>query len=119
MPRNPIVITLNIAEDFRTRLLDRLETSAFDQFGFEARKETLGLRIVITVSFAAHRLPKPIDIQQSPVFDRSVLRAAVGMNDRAAPNQTAISRPVKSINDELRRYIGETCQPTILLVYLS
>lgn len=104
MPPDAIVIAFNIAEDFRSRLFDRLERAALNQLRLKAGKETLGLRVIIAVAFAAHTLPKTIDIQQSAIFDRCVLAAAVGMNNCAAPNQTAASRPFQSVQNELCRH---------------
>ena len=104
MPPDPIIIAFNIAEDFRARLLNRFKDAAFEQFRLKARKEALRLCIVVAVSFAAHTLPKPIDIQQPAIFNRCILAAAVSMNNCAAPDQTATSRPVQSIQNELRRH---------------
>ena len=104
MPTDAIVITFDIAKSFRARLFDRFKNAVFNQFRFEARKETLRLCIILAVSFAAHTLPKSVDIQQSAIFNRCILRAAVGMNDCAAPDQTAASRPVQSVWNELCRH---------------
>ena len=54
MPPNPIVITFDIAEDFRPRLFNRFKDAALDQFGFEAGKEAFCHRIVVAVAFRAH-----------------------------------------------------------------
>jgi len=61
-------------------------------------KKRLRLRVIIAVSFAAHTLPKTIDIQQSSIFNRSILRAAVGINNRAPFYQATPPHPAKSIN---------------------
>jgi len=58
MPPDAIVITFDIAEDFRARLLDRLENAAFDKFRLKPGKEAFRLGVIATVSLAAHRLPK-------------------------------------------------------------
>ena len=104
MSSDAIVITFNIAKDFWFCLFNRLERAAFDQFRFESGKKAFCLRVVVAVSLRRHWLPKPIDIQQSAIFNWRILRTAIGMNNCAAPNQTTTSRPVQSLQNELRRH---------------
>jgi len=104
MPPDPIVITLDITEDFRTSLFDRFKNAAFDQLCLKARKETLGFGVIVTTACAAHRLPKAVNIKQSAIFHRSILAAAVGMNNRPSFYQTTPPRTIESINDNLRRH---------------
>ena len=52
----------------------------------------------------AHLFPKAVNVKQPTIFNRSILRAAVGVNDRPAFYQTAPPRSVKGINDQLRRH---------------
>jgi hypothetical protein len=54
-------------------------------------KKRLCLRVVIAVSFAAHTLPKTIDIQQSSIFN-------LGLNNRAPIYQATPPHSAKSIN---------------------
>jgi hypothetical protein len=48
MPSDPIVIPFDIAERFTPGLGHIFKYPAFHQLSFEARKETFGLRVVIT-----------------------------------------------------------------------
>ena len=104
MPPNSIVITFDVAEDFWPCLFDRFKDAAFDQFRLKARKETLRLRVVITIPLTAHTLSKAVNIKQPTIFCGSILTASVGMNNRSAFYQTALPRSVKSINHQLRRH---------------
>ena len=104
MPPDPVIIAFDIAENFRTSLLDRFKNAAFNQFRFEAWKETLGLGVIITVALAAHTLSEAINIKQPPVFNCRILTAAICMNNRPAFYPAALPRPVKGINDQLRRH---------------
>ncbi len=104
MSSDAIVITFDVAEDFRSRLFDWLEMTALDKFGLESGKETLRLCVVITISLAAHWLPKAVNIQQPSIFNRRILRTAIRVNNRAAFYQTPTPRPVQSVQNELRRH---------------
>ena len=104
MPPNAIVITFNIAEDCRFGLLDRFKNAAFNQFRLKARKEAFCHRIVITIPLCRHRLPEAVNIQQSPIFDRCALAAAISVNNRPAFYQTPTPSTVKGIDHELRRH---------------
>lgn len=53
---------------------------------------------------SGHRLPETVNIQQTPKFDCSVLRAAVGVDDRSAFERGASARHPKCINDQLHRH---------------
>lgn len=101
----PVIIAFNVAEDFRFCLFDRFKNAVFYQFRLKAGKETLRLRVIITVAFCRHRLPKTVNIEQATIFDRGVLAAARRMNNRSFLNQTAPPRPEKSVNDNLRRHL--------------
>ena len=104
MQSDSIVIAFDVAEDFRSDILDRCKDAVFNQFCFESRKETLGLRVVIAVSFATHTLTKPARVEQSAIFDRRVLAALVGMDNRVPPYQTAAPGLQKNVDDKLRRH---------------
>ncbi len=92
------------ATDFRPCLFDRFKDTAFNQFRLKARKETLGLGVIITVALAAHTLSEAINIKQPPVFNCRILTAAIWMNNRPAFYQAALPRSVKSIDHQLRRH---------------
>ena len=81
MQSDSIVIAFDVAEDLQAGIFNRFKDAAFDQFRLEAGKETFGLGVVVTVSFAAHRLAKAADIQQSAIFDRCILAALIGVNN--------------------------------------
>jgi len=85
MPSDPIVIAVDVAEDFRARFFDRFKNPVFEQFRLESGKEALGLRVVVTVAFCRHRLAEAVNIQQAAKFNGRVLRTAVGMNNCSAP----------------------------------
>jgi hypothetical protein len=52
VPPDPIVITLDVAEDFRTSLFYRFKNAAFDQFHLKSGKETLGLGVIVIITLA-------------------------------------------------------------------
>ena len=93
MSSDPIVVPVNITENFRSRFFDRFKNAAFDQLGFESGKEAFGLRIVVTIAFYRHRLAESVNVQQAAKLDRRVLAPAIGVNDRLAFDKARAGAP--------------------------
>src|SRR5215510_382999 len=56
MPAHPVVVTFDIGEGLHPRLFDIGKRAAFEQLRLVARKQTLGVRIVVGLLGAAHAL---------------------------------------------------------------
>lgn len=104
MKSDPIVVTFDVTEDFRAGILDRFEDAVFHQFRLESGKEAFRLRIVITVAFAAHTLAKAADVKQPSIFNRRILAALIGVNNRVFANQAFRTGLQKNVNHQLRRH---------------
>ncbi len=104
MQSDSVVIAFDVTEDFRSGIFNRFKNAVFDQFRLKAREKTFCLGVVITVSFPRHRLAEPADVQQAAIFNRRVLAALIGVNNRVFADQSAPSRLQENINDRLRRH---------------
>ncbi len=102
MQSDSIVIAFDVTEDFRTGIFDRCKDAIFHQFRLEPGKETLGLGVIVTIATSRHWLAEPADVKQPAIFNRRVLAALIGMNNRSFANQTTPSRLIEDINHELR-----------------
>ncbi len=49
MKSDPIIIALDVTEDFRPSIFNRFKDAVLDQLRLEAGKEALGLGIIITM----------------------------------------------------------------------
>lgn len=54
MPPDAIVMTFDVAENFRTSLFNRFKNAALDQFRLEPREKTFRRRVVVTIARRAH-----------------------------------------------------------------
>jgi len=88
MKSDAIVITFDVAKGFTSRLSDILKYAVFNQFRLEARKETLRLSVVITITFGTDTLPEAVFLQQLSISVRDILRTSVGMNNGVRANQS-------------------------------
>ena len=55
----------------------------FEFFGFEARPQTLGLRVIEPLTAATLRAQTPVLVEQRPVSAATVLPTPVGMHEQA------------------------------------
>src|SRR5262249_43568902 len=99
-----IVIALDIGEGFRSGLLDIGKRAVFEQLRFVARKEALGMCVVVGLISAAHTLLKSVLIEQPSKLCVHVLPAAIGMDDQSCRKTLTEDLFLKRLDDQIRRH---------------
>lgn len=116
---NPIVITFNVTEDFPARLFDQLKRPPSTSSALNREKKRVRLDVIVTITASPHRLPETVNIQKAAIFNRRILAAAIGMNDRAAFYRAATCARLNASSTSCAVIRSATCQPTMSRVNLS
>ena len=83
MPTARVIEAVDVLKDGCLSLATRFPRPAPDQLGLDGFEESFDGGIVVAVAFAAHRRLQAMLAQDLPVVMRTVLRAAVAMEDTA------------------------------------
>jgi len=104
LPTLPIVEQVNVFHDLIGGFGARPVAAMMHEFGFQRAPETLHRRVVIAVSFAAHRHAHSVASEQRLILMAAILAPAIRMVNQTHSKTACGDRLLQCTNNQIGRH---------------